>query len=163
MESSHTQIKPFRSQKAKDKVEENQKKWSLDYDEKVISWSNNFERIQVIREGLPFSSLEILSRQINLSVKSLLELMRIPQTTYNKKKKENSLMDIGDSELVVEIVELIDFGISVFNQENEKFLRWLKKPNVSLGGEAPENFLDTRSGILEVMNCLQRIESGSFA
>jgi putative toxin-antitoxin system antitoxin component (TIGR02293 family) len=52
---------------------------------------------------------------------------------------------------------------TIFNNENEKFQRWLKKPNLSLGGKSPESLLDTTTGIDEVNYCLNRIEYGSFA
>ena len=59
--------------------------------------------------------------------------------------------------------ELIDFGNEVFNNEIEKFQRWLKKNNVSLGGNTPESLLDTTTGIQEVKNALNRIEFGNLA
>jgi len=61
------------------------------------------------------------------------------------------------------LTELIDFGLEVFNQEENKFLRWLKKPNLSLGGTTPESLLDTTTGIQEVKNCLNRLEYGNLA
>jgi uncharacterized protein (DUF2384 family) len=45
---------------------------------------------------------------------------------------------------------LIDFRLAVFNNEEEKFQRWLKKPNLSIGGSSPESMLDTITGINEV-------------
>jgi uncharacterized protein (DUF2384 family) len=39
----------------------------------------------------------------------------------------------------------------------------LKKPNLSLGGNAPESMLDSITGIQEVRNCLNRIEYGNLA
>lgn len=166
MNAPHSKIKPFHRKSTLGTPTQNGDKrfvLQVSVNGKSINWSNNFERIEVIREGVPYQSLEILSKRLNLPVKSFLELLKIPQTTYNKKKKAHALMAIGESEIVVEIVELIDFGINVFNDEIEKFQRWLKKPNVSLGGGSPESYLDTRTGIEEVKNCLQRIDSGSFA
>lgn len=96
-------------------------------------------------------------------MKSILSIVGIAQTTYNKKKNEHSLLDSRDSELIVLITELIDYGQKVFNNENEKFQRWLKKPNLSLGGKTPESLLDTTTGIDEVNYCLNRIEYGNFA
>lgn len=87
----------------------------------------------------------------------------MPQTTYNKKKNEHSLLDQRNSELILLIIELIQYGQEVFNQEKEKFQRWLKKPNISLGGQTPESLLDTTTGIEVVRNCLNRIEYGIFA
>ena len=57
----------------------------------------------------------------------------------------------------------VGFGIEVFNQEEDKYLRWMKKPNYSLGNNTPESLLDSNTGIQEVRNCLNRIEFGNFA
>jgi uncharacterized protein (DUF2384 family) len=59
--------------------------------------------------------------------------------------------------------ELIDYGIEVFNQEEDKFQRWMNKPNDSLDKNTPESLLDSIVGIQEVRNCLNRIEFGNLA
>lgn len=61
------------------------------------------------------------------------------------------------------LAELLDYGLSVFNNEDDKFYRWLKKPNISLGGVSPESLFDTLTGIQEVKNTLGRIEFGNMA
>jgi len=108
------------------------KKWSLTSDGKVYVWTNKMERVGIIRQGIPYDSIEIIGKRLNRPVKSMLTLVGLPQTTYNKKKSEHSLLDSRDSELLLLITELIDYGIEVFNNETEKFQRWLKKPNLSL-------------------------------
>jgi uncharacterized protein (DUF2384 family) len=65
--------------------------------------------------------------------------------------------------LIVLISELVDYGKEVFNNEEEKFQRWLKKANLSLGGNSPESLLDTITGIDEIKFCLNRIEYGNLA
>ena len=87
----------------------------------------------------------------------------LPQTTYNKKRREKSLLNGRDSEVILLLTELVDYGIEVFNQEEDKFQRWMKKPNYSLGNNTPESLLDSNTGIQEVRNCLNRIEFGNFA
>jgi putative toxin-antitoxin system antitoxin component (TIGR02293 family) len=130
---------------------------------KIYQWANGIERLDVIRGGMPFESLVVLSKKMNIPIKSLLFILDIPQTTYNKKKTEASFLDRQKSELVVMIIELLDFGIEVFNNEADKFQRWLQKPNISLGGNNPISFFDTITGIQEVKNCLNRIEYGNYA
>jgi putative toxin-antitoxin system antitoxin component (TIGR02293 family) len=132
-------------------------------DGKTYVWTNTMERVQIIRQGLPYSAIEIISHSLNRSIKSILDIVGMPQTTYNKKKNEHSLLDSRNSELIVLITELIDYGKEVFNNEDEKFLRWLKKTNISLGGNTPESLLDTVTGIEEVKLCLNRIEYGNLA
>jgi putative toxin-antitoxin system antitoxin component (TIGR02293 family) len=105
----------------------------------------------------------VISNRLDLPVKDVLRLFNLPQTTYNKKKRQNELLSGRDSEVVLLLTELLDFGSDVFNNESEKFQRWLKKPNVSLGGAKPESFFDTVTGIQEVRNALNRLEYGNMA
>jgi putative toxin-antitoxin system antitoxin component (TIGR02293 family) len=120
-------------------------------------------RMKVIREKMPYHSLESLSERSGLSIKLFLEKLEMPQTTYNKKKRENGLLDRRDSELVLVLAEVLDYGLEVFNDEKEKFQRWLKKVNFSLGGVSPDSLFDSITGVEQVKNALDRIEHGVFA
>lgn len=139
------------------------KQWAIDSDGKTYVWNTKMERLEIIRQGIPYSSIEVISQRLNQPVKSILSIVGMPQTTYNKKKSEHSLLDSRNSELIVSITELIDYGKEVFNNEEEKFQRWLKKTNRALGGNSPESLLDTITGIDEVKFCLNRIEYGNLA
>ncbi len=159
-------IKPFSTSKSLQKYANTEGEslfWVLDSDGKVYKWSNRMERVEVIRQGIPYHAIEGISERLKSPVKSVLAIVGIAQTTYNKKKSEHALLDSRESELIVLLTELIDYGIAVFNNEEGKFQRWLKKPNVSLGGHSPDSLLDTATGIDEVNNCLNRIEFGNFA
>jgi putative toxin-antitoxin system antitoxin component (TIGR02293 family) len=166
MEKTRNTVKKFDTQKSIKNASVRKgsfKGWSLTTDGKKYTWTTQMERVEIIREGVPYGSLETISQRLNRPVKSVLSIMGVPQTTYNKKKNEQSLLDRRDSELVLLITELIDYGIDVFNNEPEKFQRWLKKPNLSLGGHSPESLLDTITGINEVTYCLNRLEYGNLA
>jgi putative toxin-antitoxin system antitoxin component (TIGR02293 family) len=121
------------------------------------------QRVEIIRKGLPYESIDVLSRKLNRPLTSLLPLFDMPQTTYHKKKKAQLLLSRRDTESVLGIMQVYDYGLEVFNHEEEKFRRWLSKPNASLGGLIPESLFDSLSGIQEVKNCLNRIEFGNFA
>lgn len=138
-------------------------KWRIKLAEGEYEWSTQMDRVKIIRKGLPYDSFEVISKRTDLPVKQVLHLFGIPQTTYNKKKKDKDLLSGRDSEVVLVLTELLDFGLEVFNNENEKFQRWLKKPNISLGKVAPESLFDSLSGIQEVKNCLNRLEYGNLA
>lgn len=139
------------------------KGWKIKAGKKTYAWLSAEERINVVREGLPYETVDIIGQQMGSTIKSILHLLGIPQTTYNKKKSEHALMDRRESEWILSITELLTYGFDVFNQEDEKFLRWLKKPNPSLGGQLPETLLDTFIGIEQVKTCLDQLEYGSFA
>lgn len=136
--------------------------WSIEVSGNTYVWRTKMERVSIIRSGLPYESIEVISRRTNLPVKKILQLLDVPQTTYNKKKRDGDLLNGRDSELVLVLTELLDFGLDVFNKEKEKFQRWLAKPNISLGGVTPESLLDSLTGIQEVRNSLSRLEYGNF-
>ena len=85
------------------------------------------------------------------------------QIGYNKKREGKSLLKDSHYELEILVTELFDYGIEVFNNEEDKFQRWMKKPTNSLGNNTPESLLDSIVGIQEVRNCLNRIEFGNLA
>ncbi len=137
--------------------------WRIAVSEGEAVWSSKMERVALIREGLPYESIEVISKRTDLPVKQFLSIIGIPQTTYNKKKREKDHLNGRESEVVLLLTELLDFGVEVFNNERDKFHRWLKKPNISLGGVKPESLFDTVTGIQEVKNSLNRLEYGNMA
>ncbi|MFC0657335.1 type II RES/Xre toxin-antitoxin system antitoxin [Mongoliitalea lutea] len=137
--------------------------YSMDFSDKTIEWKSNAERVELIREGLPFDAIEKVAITYKMPVKNVLMVMDIPQTTYNKKKKDQEKLSGRDSELILVLSELMDLGVDTFNGEVNDFLAWLKKPNISLGGVSPESLFDSVTGIEEVRNCLHRIEYGNLA
>lgn len=150
-------IKRARSQKSRGS------EWSIDLTEGKYAWATKMERVAIIRKRLPYESIEVISKRANLPVKQLLDSFGVPQTTYNKKKRDKDLLTRRDSEVVLVLTELLDHGVQVFNNEKEKFQRWLKKPNVSLGGATPESLFDSLTGIQEIRNSLNRLEYGNMA
>ena len=61
------------------------------------------------------------------------------------------------------MTELYEYGLSVFNNESDKFQRWLRKPNISLGNTSSDSLFDSLTGIREVKRALNRIEFGNMA
>ena len=57
--------------------------------------------------------------------------------------------------------QLIEYGIEVFNGEEEKFQRWFNKYNSSIQG-VPFEFCKTAEGTETVRKCLNRIEYGNY-
>lgn len=137
--------------------------WSIKLADNEYTWVTKLERIAIIRKGLPYTSIEEISKRVDLPVKKVLDLLGVPQTTFNKKKREKELLNRRNSEIILVLAELIEYGIQVFNGEVDKFHRWLKKPNISLGGVRPDSFFDSLTGIQIVKNALNKIEYGNFA
>jgi putative toxin-antitoxin system antitoxin component (TIGR02293 family) len=156
-------LDPTKSLERAGAIKSNHTTWSLTVGETEFKWGNRMDRIRIIRAGLPYESIEVISKRVNIPIKQALQIFGMPQTTYNKKKKDHNLLSGRDSEVVLVLIELLDFGLDVFNDEKEKFYRWLKKVNPSLGGVSPESLFDSITGIQEVRNSLNRLEFGNMA
>ncbi len=162
--TSHAEaFDPKKSIKRASKARTARSGWKIVTSGKTFTWENKLERVEIMRKGLPFESIEVIGQKANLPVKQVLHYLGVPQTTYNKKKREKSNLSGRDSEAILVLSEVLDFGHEVFNNEKEKFHRWLKKPNLSLGGVAPESLFDSITGIQEVRNALNRLEYGNMA
>ena len=59
--------------------------------------------------------------------------------------------------------EILDYGLSVFNNEKLKFEKWLDESNISLNNKKPRSLLFSNKGCKEVLDCLNRIEYGNFS
>nr|DAI89457.1 MAG TPA: Protein of unknown function (DUF2384) [Caudoviricetes sp.] len=57
--------------------------------------------------------------------------------------------------------EILEFGLEVFNNEENKFNRWLNKLNLCLG-RRPIDLLESEAELQELKNILTRIEYGNF-
>lgn len=155
-------IDPKKSIQRGRKVRRKSHEWVMVTPSGAFSWRNRLERVTIIRKGLPYDSIEVIGQKADLPVKRMLYYLGIAQTTYNKKKREKDHLSGRDSEIILVLSEVLDFGLEVFNNEREKFHRWLKKPNLSLGGVEPESLFDSFSGIQEVRNVLNRLEYGNM-
>jgi hypothetical protein len=59
--------------------------------------------------------------------------------------------------------EVLDYGLMVFNNEEEKFQSWLSTPVPALGNSIPNDLLDSIEGLKKVENLLHRIEYGVYS
>ena len=59
--------------------------------------------------------------------------------------------------------KVLKYGISVFNHDVDKFSSWILKTNVDLNGKTPNELLHFEEGLLQVKNCLNRIEHKVFS
>lgn len=86
---------------------------------------------------------------------------QLPQAESDKiRREENRNAKIKER---VEAQEIINYGLEVFNNEEDKFYRWLDKPNISLNNKIPKMLLLSDKGCKEVLQCLNRIKTGNYA
>jgi|SRR5690554_1856530 len=166
MKKTNANIKTFDPRKSirrAGKIRRGPSVWTIDASKGQYLWRNNIEKVALIRNGLPFDTIEAIGNKANMPVSQILRYLGIPQTTYNKKKRDNDFLRGRDSELIMSLSEVLDYGLAVFNHEKDKFQRWLNNSNASLGDVSPESLFDSITGIQEVRNALNRLEYGNLA
>lgn len=62
------------------------RKWTLTSDNKTYVWTNKMERVGIIRQGIPYGSIEIISKRLNRPIKLMLAIVGLPQTLITRKK-----------------------------------------------------------------------------
>lgn len=65
--------------------------------------------------------------------------------------------------MVTTKIELLKYGLSVFNFEKDKFKRWLSSSNLGMGRVVPSEIINTDEGRKLILQSLNRIEHGIFS
>ncbi len=122
---------------------------------------NESDFIDIIRQGIPKKSIDILVEKTGIPVNEMAVLMRLSDRTLRRYDPQ-TLLNPEQSERVVEISRLYSRGEDVFGNINH-FKEWMNSSVMALGNIKPKTLLDTSLGIDILMNELGRIEHGIFA
>jgi putative toxin-antitoxin system antitoxin component (TIGR02293 family) len=111
----------------------------------------NYKLFSYIKDRCPFSEEEWASF-LGISTKSL-QRYALSQTHIFKPIH---------SEKILEIAEVCDAGMEVFNDKDDLYA-WLTKPAFAFDYEAPMHFMDSSYGTQLIYNQLKRYAHGIFA
>lgn len=92
------------------------------------------------------------------------EIYRIvaPRRTLARRKEQDSILTIGESDRVLRLERISDMADRVFGNA-EKAHRWLRKKNRALEQARPIDLLESETGAHIVEEELHRIDFGMFA
>ena len=120
-----------------------------------------YEKIEMINNGISKKDLEYLKQKSGLDYDQLAEVLSVARATLIN-KKGNEKFNQSLSEKIVSLADIYAYGFEVFEDE-DRFNTWVFRPNQSLGGKAPYNFLGNQYGREEVKNLIGRIDYGVYA
>lgn len=126
---------------------------------RTISSLNDF--VPMLRDGLPFASLESLMTLFGIPRSDIARFLGIPARTMNRRRKEQRLQP-WESDRVFRLARILVHAMAVF-QDREKVGRWIQSPNMALGGTTPFELMDTDAGTEQVDAVLTRIEHGVYS
>ena len=123
--------------------------------------STQGDLVEIVRSGLPQSSLAAVMEVLHLSSDSLSSAIALPKRTLSRRKKQDRLT-ADESDRLMRLARIAAHAVSVFG-DSSKASNWLKKPNRALGNVSPLSQMDTEVGARMVEQVLGRIEYGVFS
>jgi putative toxin-antitoxin system antitoxin component (TIGR02293 family) len=109
-----------------------------------------------IEKGLPAQSLHTLGSLLGLSQPQLAELLGISVRTLQRSKET---LSPAVSDHLYRLCNLLETAVR-FHGSLEAAVRWLKHPNIALGGVAPLEFARTEAGSQVILDLLGGLEHG---
>jgi putative toxin-antitoxin system antitoxin component (TIGR02293 family) len=128
---------------------------------KSLKLSNDFDIINLARQGFSKRVLLTLAKKISLNIQELAGILHISERTLQR-YDDDVIIKTEYAEKAVELARLYTRGEEVFGTM-DKFKLWVKTPSHVFKGEAPVSMLDTSAGFDMVFKELGRIEHGIFA
>lgn len=121
-----------------------------------------FKLIHLVRNGIPFNDFSYIAAEHPFDNKEWGAFLNVTVRTLDRYREGNRKLSQKQTERVIEIQQLMEYGLTVF--ENDKnFYSWLNSKNIALGGFIPKKLFDTTIGINLVKDELGKIEHGILA
>jgi putative toxin-antitoxin system antitoxin component (TIGR02293 family) len=120
-----------------------------------------WEKMELVREGVSKRDLEHLKEKAELDYDNLARALSVTRATLINKQKDQKFGSVV-SEKIVSLADIYSYGYEVFEDE-DKFNRWMFRPNQALGGTAPYELVDNQFGREEVRNLIGRIDYGVYS
>jgi putative toxin-antitoxin system antitoxin component (TIGR02293 family) len=133
------------------------------YSSRLLEDDGNFiNLVKATRKGLPYRSLKRAQKIMPFSQQEWADILHLSSRSIDRLKKDKKSLGSTQSEKLIEVTLLYDYGIEVFGSV-EKFSKWLNRPSLPLGGFEPKSLLDTNQGMVAVKQELSRIDYGVLA
>ncbi|MBC6999126.1 antitoxin Xre/MbcA/ParS toxin-binding domain-containing protein [Cytophaga sp. FL35] len=118
--------------------------------------------IKLVREGIPYSDFNKVLNMAPFGSQEWANFLNISVRTLERHREENKIFRQEQSERILSIYQLLNYGKAVFGHQ-ENFFEWLGSESIALGGIKPKELLDTSIGIHMVKDELGRLEHGVLA
>lgn len=128
-------------------------------------------RIELIRQGVPASSISALSARMGISKETLLASLGLSRATISRKEKNDTPLSKDESERVIGVEMLIGKVQAMVEQSGDPagfdaarwVAGWLVAPMPALAGATPASYMDTFEGQKLLHDLLAMSQSGVYA
>jgi putative toxin-antitoxin system antitoxin component (TIGR02293 family) len=118
------------------------------------------QQTRVIRDGFESIVITRIAKELlGVQVKTLLESLRLPNSTIARKKSAHERLGASESDRVARVLITFAYARDVFEHAGSA-AEWMKFPHAELDGEPPFAMLDTQPSFDRVRDLLMRVEFG---
>ena len=121
----------------------------------------SFEKMNAVKLGISKKDLENLKAKTRLDYDKLASALSVTRATLINKKKQEKF-NAALSERIISLADIYSYGYEVFEDE-DRFNKWMFRPNQALGGKLPYEFIDNQFGREEIKNLIGRIDYGVYS
>jgi putative toxin-antitoxin system antitoxin component (TIGR02293 family) len=115
--------------------------------------------VEIVEQGLPFSSVERLAKTLSLTLEEFCDLIPVSRRTLARYRSGS--LDSHLSDHVMMIGEVYERAEEVMESPANALL-WLKAPNYAFRFKRPLDYLTSFTGAQEVLDELGRLQHGIF-
>lgn len=114
-----------------------------------------------IREGFPQQVVEELMKAADLGIQELAAALDLSPRSLQRRRHEGRLARY-ESDRIYRFARIVALAKSSLGSRDAA-IRWLRRPNRALGGQAPLAVIDTEIGARAVENVLGRVAFGGIS
>lgn len=128
--------------------------------------------VDVERRGVNGVLLKDLAKALNLPAAHFFKMLGVPKATAEQKASSGEVIAGAGGQAALGVVKLLAIANDIVDNSTSPRAKgfdtatwlgqWLERPQPSLGGKKPSEFLDTPTGIAVVARLLGAIESGAY-
>jgi putative toxin-antitoxin system antitoxin component (TIGR02293 family) len=119
--------------------------------------------IVAIRKGIPYSLFALIQHNTPFSDKDWASFLDISAKSLHRYKQASQNFKSMQSEKIIEMAEVTQAGLDVFDNNMDTLKLWLNTPNYALGSLKPIELLKDSYGKEMVLGELTRINHGILA
>jgi putative toxin-antitoxin system antitoxin component (TIGR02293 family) len=124
--------------------------------------SNPLEMHGFIQAGLPVNVVAHIAAGLGLRTEEFASLCGMSRATFHRKKTAKAKLGRMESDMVARYASLLNHAAEVFS-DPEAGGKWLREPQIGLGGAVPIDFAQSTQGYQEVEKLLTRIDYSVYA
>ncbi|MSQ53438.1 MAG: DUF2384 domain-containing protein [Betaproteobacteria bacterium] len=128
------------------------------------------DRVRTVKSGIVFHVLDVVAHEMGTRPNNLVATLGIGRSTIARKKQRGMRLGKDQSERLMGVATLIGQVQAMVNEQGNQadfdaakwFQKWAEKPVPALGGQRPDELLDTMEGQQIVGNLLGAIRAGAY-